>query len=1213
MRKMKKLFACALALLGGITAQAQTDVTGTYLTNADFSQSTPIDNHLCGYGKDMASKGTTYYGLQDVTGWSKVVTAGDNSNATYPNSGMGGAVFAYGSSWQMKGNDKTPPATAPDESTGNCLGFFGVWSTGGYYYQDVTLPAGEYTINIPVYNQSGTSATTTYFGWHPTSGTAQTMATPTTTGAWTTLTKTFTLTSETAGQIRIGYKSNGGGSGANPMLFIDKVQILYTAAVVKDVLSTAINAASKANTVLNDATLTTAITTAQGVFDNDDATQEQVNAAAATLNAATEIAMSGKDVTNIFLTNADMSSTDGWTKNCSEGYKDIGNGLIGTYNVRFNPATVDETHLSTEYCFGFECRWQTNFASYYQTTEAVPAGVYKFTFDVENVNAATTKATYNNLFYAQVGDSKYTDSSTEWMNKGKSSWTTHTISATVQEAAPITISLGYGTGNNNIGADNTPALYVSHLKMEYQSFLAGAKEAYDNAVAAAATAKTNNANVTGEELTALEAELAKAEPTTVDGYNDATAAITAATTTLTNAAASYNALANINATIEATGTLEYADANKKPASDVTATSASDAATKAAEQTTALRAYYESNALAEGVDGAVDYTNAVAAANADTNTGWTNGVGTNQGQGYTDAAGIVAAKYLDGGWASNAACNIDMTREVAVHAGKYILTVTARGAEALTEYTLSIAGKTIDLPHIGGSNGIFGNGWSDATVEFESDGTPQTLRVVAKSEANQQWMSINRFRLVQLELNSDAYAGETEYTALNTAIDNAEAKTLGFNKDEYAPYNNVAAIEALTAAKAIDQEAELTNLKTTVSALTETLSNAIWTANETDVDAIYNGLFATVTEGANYPNGWTRTNGWGEMRSGIEGDYATAYYNQPGSLVYGSTGGYIMPLDENTVYKLTFAYRSHENNSNNAMNVSVLNSDSEGLTATNFGANGSTTEWKEVTKYFTTGAAGNYVLTLANGGNTWMTGVSLTKAVATDLTISEDEEFVPAEQYANVTFNRALVAGWNGIVLPIDMTVDDVKSKFNATEVKDFDNISYDENNGVTLNFTDATEVVAGKPVLIKVTEGGESYNLGTVITPANTTLQEVAQTAGNNANISYTLKGTFSNTNLSAVDFALIQGTKLYYHKANAYTTSAKAFRAYFENTSADTETGARIAFNFGDGETTGISDATRTNNAEITKGIFDLQGRKVQDMNRKGIYVVGGRKVVVK
>ncbi|MDE5740207.1 MAG: hypothetical protein K2H92_07860, partial [Bacteroidaceae bacterium] len=154
----------------------------------------------------------------------------------------------------------------------------------------------------------------------------------------------------------------------------------------------------------------------------------------------------------------------GWTENISEGFRDYGMGQIGTYEVRISPATVDETHLETEYCAGFECRWTGNFAAYSQTTGILPPGNYKLTFDVENVNEATAKANYNNLFTVTAGENVYADNSTEWM-EGKSSWTSHSIPFTITTPAPITISLGYGTGSNNISADNTPALYVSHLQL----------------------------------------------------------------------------------------------------------------------------------------------------------------------------------------------------------------------------------------------------------------------------------------------------------------------------------------------------------------------------------------------------------------------------------------------------------------------------------------------------------------------------------------------------------------------------------------------------------------------------------------------------------------------------------------------------------------------------------------------------------------------------
>ncbi len=156
----------------------------------------------------------------------------------------------------------------------------------------------------------------------------------------------------------------------------------------------------------------------------------------------------------------------GWEKVNPVQYYDLGMGLIGTYQVRGEhpAATVDETHPATEYAAGLECRWQTNYAAFTQTTANLPAGYYKLTFDVENTNASTTSAAYENRFTVTVGENVYTDESTEWMN-GKSAWTTHTIAFPVEEAAPITISLGYGTGTNNYGVGNTPNLFVSNLQL----------------------------------------------------------------------------------------------------------------------------------------------------------------------------------------------------------------------------------------------------------------------------------------------------------------------------------------------------------------------------------------------------------------------------------------------------------------------------------------------------------------------------------------------------------------------------------------------------------------------------------------------------------------------------------------------------------------------------------------------------------------------------
>lgn len=193
------------------------------------------------------------------------------------------------------------------------------------------------------------------------------------------------------------------------------------------------------------------------------------------------------DLISQYFYNTDFASTEHWTPVVSSGYRDYGYGLIGTYVVQgSNPAaTVDETHLATEYCLGTECRWETNYSSLTQESFVeFPAGAYKLMYDVQNTNAGTTKAAYDNLFKVIVGDTEYVDESTEWM-EGATSWTTHSILFNVAEPTKVTISFGYGTGNYNYGSANTPALYISHLQLEEVDQIDVALAELEAAIAAA--------------------------------------------------------------------------------------------------------------------------------------------------------------------------------------------------------------------------------------------------------------------------------------------------------------------------------------------------------------------------------------------------------------------------------------------------------------------------------------------------------------------------------------------------------------------------------------------------------------------------------------------------------------------------------------------------------------------------------------------------------
>ncbi|MBQ8158245.1 MAG: hypothetical protein IJ081_04410 [Prevotella sp.] len=217
MRKLKLLLAACALMMGWSSASAQTDVTNTYLTNANFSSGDPIDGNVFGYTGDA---GGGYAHQQAVTGWTIASTDVD---------GKGSAVFAYGSSYQLKGNNVSGPATDPDGNSGNALGMFAVWGNTVQYTQDITLPAGCYTLTFPVYNVTGTTIlgnSGNLFGFIPDEGDAYYCANNTfAIGQWTVMSVSFKLTASTSGKISVGYVSPGGGSGANPMLYLDKVVI----------------------------------------------------------------------------------------------------------------------------------------------------------------------------------------------------------------------------------------------------------------------------------------------------------------------------------------------------------------------------------------------------------------------------------------------------------------------------------------------------------------------------------------------------------------------------------------------------------------------------------------------------------------------------------------------------------------------------------------------------------------------------------------------------------------------------------------------------------------------------------------------------------------------------------------------------------------------------------------------------------------------------
>lgn len=221
--------------------------------------------------------------------------------------------------------------------------------------------------------------------------------------------------------------------------------------------------------------------------------------------------------------------------------------------------------------------------------------------------------------------------------------------------------------------------------------------------------------------------------------------------------------------------------------------------------------------------------------------------------------------------------------------------------------------------------------------------------------------------------------------------------------------------------------------------------------------------------------------------------------------------------------------------------------------------------------------------------------------------------------ANVTLTgRTLYkdGDWNTICLPFSMTATQITEQLAPAALK---TLSSTELNGttLTLNFTDATEIVAGKPYIIKWASGSNLVNptfSGVTISSATANVTTTyADFIGTYAPISF---ASDDNTKL-----LVGTGNKLYWPQSGA---RINAQRAYFQlkngiTAGSTNAPGLNIVLNFGDNDATGIVDITIPpggSQPPVWRGAsgYDLSGRKLdQQPTQKGMYIVNGRKVVIK
>ena len=493
------------------------------------------------------------------------------------------------------------------------------------------------------------------------------------------------------------------------------------------------------------------------------------------------------------------------------------------------------------------------------------------------------------------------------------------------------------------------------------------------------------------------------------------------------------------------------------------------------------------------------------------------------------------------------------------------------------------------------------------VEVEFTALNGTITVGAGNADH--WYKVDNFRLTFVE--AIALAGEDDYTALNNAITAAKNNTLGFENGEYAPYNNLVALEALAAAKAIDQTA--LNAKAEVTAATTALGGATWTANEGEVNAFAYGDFSTyeTINGEDMPYGWNLYNGasnHSRIMGGTEGSSnagLSASTSRKALLLkfngtYGETTGYTMPLKAGKIYKITFKYGGWSNTPNTVVSLTDP-SDAAITLAPNFkpatnDAYSDNTHWYDYTGYFVSTTAGDYKLnfTKVESGQQQIVIADIDLRTASALAFADGSvpTYAPGT-YPSVKITRTLNEGkWATAVYPFAVNGVDGLTIANLSGYSDG-----------TLGFTTtAAASTANVPFLMKFTSDKNEISLSNVAVNAAadspiTTVDDVAS-----------LKGTYTKTTIDAgegvYNYVLSSNT---IYKVGSNSATINPYRAYIQLTQP---TKARALTFFIDGEATAIEGITA--GGSMPGKVYNLNGQQVEKA-QKGLYIVNGRKVVVK
>ena len=234
------------------------------------------------------------------------------------------------------------------------------------------------------------------------------------------------------------------------------------------------------------------------------------------------------------------------------------------------------------------------------------------------------------------------------------------------------------------------------------------------------------------------------------------------------------------------------------------------------------------------------------------------------------------------------------------------------------------------------------------------------------------------------------------------------------------------------------------------------------------------------------------------------------------------------------------------------------------------------------------------------------------------------ETYDSETMAVVLSDRTLYkdGAWNTLCLPFDVTISG--SVLDGAVVKTLSSSDYDSETGIlTLNFTESlSEIEAGKPYIVKWDDGSTQNIVNPIFEGVTISSTAATETDGSGW---VDFVGTYSPTVIyengsEKHNLYLGSSNKLYYPTREDFMVNA--CRAYFRlkngltagEPSAPQQALARaFVLNFGDGEPSAIS-TLRADTAPAADGTYTLDGRRLTGKpTAKGLYIVNGKKIIIK